>query len=410
MELAIGLGIAALGYGIGSAFKKQPDEMDFQSEYQDYQGEEDGMSRDQDLAPPLTYGQSIQDSSTYPYDFKENVPSIAPEYEPDEIRAANDDLSDLPQGTAGVKTQNQPFFQNQPGTYNEPMLDTKLSVQTGTNNVAWNPKQELETMYEPVEVGHVNGAPVQLENPMAYYQGVINQTPKYNNVGPTDRLNVGPGLGLDADVPAANGFHDPTRILPADLGYKTNQFGGRVIVGRAQHDKPTQSKTMGIYRRDNIEMKTEGYQGIATHKAKTHHPQTERHTIQEDAHRNNLSKRGLPYNETGPMNRSSGNVLPGHLASGYEEILTDRDQANPFTGIAKGTDLPETIGESHVQERPHSDYMGVARGNDGIRGKKGTSVKNRQPYDQFRFDNDLAALQLQDNEVAIRPLSEIASM
>lgn len=406
MELAIGFGLAAIGYGLSSMFPRNQNDDLIENEIETPQGGEG-----ETLAPTDTYGQVIQSEETYPYDFKERVKTIDPRYEPDEIRAANDDLSDLHPGTLGVQTKQQPFFPKQPGTMNEPMLQTKLSVHTGIKNAAWNPKTEIEPMNAPAEVGHVNGAPVDLEIHRAYYTDVLNRNPVFNNVGPTERVNVGPGLGLDPTVPAANGFHDPTRILPADLGYKMNQFGGRVIVGRALQDKPTQNSTLGIYRRDNIESTIDGYEGIATHRAKSHHPHNQRYTIQEDGNRNNLSKKGLQHNETGVMDRSSGNVLPGHLGSGFEEILTNRDMTSDFTAPAKGLDRQENskIGTANTTLRPSSDYGGIPRGPDGIRDKQGTHVRDRQDYRPFEFDHSLASVQLKTNEVAIRPLHELAA-
>lgn len=44
-----------------------------------------------------------------------------------------------------------------------------------------------------------------------------NVTNKMNNLQPIERMNVGPGLGTDPDVPAAGGFHNFFRVLPANI-------------------------------------------------------------------------------------------------------------------------------------------------------------------------------------------------
>lgn len=44
-----------------------------------------------------------------------------------------------------------------------------------------------------------------------------NVTNKMNNVQPVERRNVGPGLGLDPNVPAAGGFHNFFRALPNNI-------------------------------------------------------------------------------------------------------------------------------------------------------------------------------------------------
>jgi len=44
-----------------------------------------------------------------------------------------------------------------------------------------------------------------------------NITNKMNNLQPIERKNVGPGLGVDASVPAAGGFHDFFRALPNNI-------------------------------------------------------------------------------------------------------------------------------------------------------------------------------------------------
>lgn len=407
MEVAIAAGLAAVGYGLGNLFPKasQPDPPT-----------EARLKDSEELGPVSTdvmYGPKIVKGDAIEYTVRDNLDPIDPENDPGEVRAANDDSAPYDDGLAGVTLNpKQPFITNQPGTFNDEMLGNKAHVMTGAvDNPGWYKKEEQQPMFDPKVLTHVSGAPVQLDQSKSFVDGVMRQTPVYNNVGPTDRLLVGPGLGLDPDVPAANGYHDPVRINPYDPSYKKNQFGGRVLIQRPPIDKPTLPKQLGIYKRSNIEVEIDERKGIATHKTDGPRPQVETFTVQDDGHRNNLSKKGLEYNETGVAHRG-GSIMGGYNMSGFEEILTQRDVQSEFTAPARGLDSQPDgkIGDAKTPVRPDTDYMGVARGSDNFRGKKAAgSVKDRQDYEQYRFDLDLAANQLDTNEIAIRPFSEVAA-
>ena len=53
------------------------------------------------------------------------------------------------------------------------------------------------------------------------------------NVLPTQHIRVGPGVGVDASVPATDGFHPMLRVLPQDFGWKKNNLNGTVVPGGA---------------------------------------------------------------------------------------------------------------------------------------------------------------------------------
>jgi len=53
------------------------------------------------------------------------------------------------------------------------------------------------------------------------------------NVLPTQQIRVGPGVGVDASVPAADGFHPMLRVLPEDFGWKKNNLNGAIVPGGA---------------------------------------------------------------------------------------------------------------------------------------------------------------------------------
>ena len=75
---------------------------------------------------------------------------------------------------------------------------------------------------------------------------------KMNNLSPVEKQLVGPGLGVDANVPATGGFQQLYRVNPTNVGaYKLTTLPGRSgpaadttggrrgVVGELTHDKPT---------------------------------------------------------------------------------------------------------------------------------------------------------------------------
>jgi hypothetical protein len=58
---------------------------------------------------------------------------------------------------------------------------------------------------------------------------------KHNNISPVPQIRVGPGLGLDANTPAADGFHPMLRVLPHNEGAITrNNLPGGFNHGASQ--------------------------------------------------------------------------------------------------------------------------------------------------------------------------------
>lgn len=69
----------------------------------------------------------------------------------------------------------------------------------------------------------------------------LHVSDKHNNVGPCEKVMVGPGLGLGPDVQAAGGFHQGYRILPTNrMNFErlNRETPGRVIPGGAPISKP----------------------------------------------------------------------------------------------------------------------------------------------------------------------------
>jgi hypothetical protein len=77
-------------------------------------------------------------------------------------------------------------------------------------------------------VNFVNGMPVQDFRDRPWISGQMN------NLGPTEKVMVGPGLGVGSDVPATGGFQQVYRVLPNNVGaYRLTTLPGRA--GPAQN-------------------------------------------------------------------------------------------------------------------------------------------------------------------------------
>lgn len=110
-------------------------------------------------------------------------------------------------------------------------LDMATS-QTGT----YCKKKEVPAMFKPewtatavTSSGSGASVPFGMDQATRYIP-----SQKQNNVLPTQQMRVGPGLGVDTNVAASDGFHPMLRILPKNVGdYKKNNLEGRVVPGGA---------------------------------------------------------------------------------------------------------------------------------------------------------------------------------
>jgi len=78
-----------------------------------------------------------------------------------------------------------------------------------------------------------------------------------NNVSSSERINVGPGLGIDPTVPASGGFHSQFRILPQNVGeYKLTTLPGRfgtpghLVSSGSARQKVTQNRPQKVWVRE----------------------------------------------------------------------------------------------------------------------------------------------------------------
>lgn len=80
---------------------------------------------------------------------------------------------------------------------------------------------------------YVNGEPVKDFRDRQYISG------KMNNLSPSTKELVGPGLGVPANVPAYGGFQQMYRVNPINVGeYKLTQLPGRSNHGHALNKQP----------------------------------------------------------------------------------------------------------------------------------------------------------------------------
>ena len=117
----------------------------------------------------------------------------------------------------------------------------------GHGGVGINPqaKQEQPSFGEVAFMKHVNGEPVRDFRDRPWVSG------KMNNLAPTEKNMVGPGLNVGADVPAYGGYQQLFRVNPTNVGaYRLTTLPGRAgpagdvtggrgqIIGTVTHDKP----------------------------------------------------------------------------------------------------------------------------------------------------------------------------
>jgi hypothetical protein len=121
---------------------------------------------------------------------------------------------------------------------------SKLETFTGTDEM-WMHKRETGPMFSPAEqqTGWVFGSPG-IRPDLDRYKGDIW---KRSNESPVEKVNVGPGIGIDYTVPAQGGFQQFTRLMPNNVNdYKANQLEGRVNTGAWGISHPTSQYINGV--------------------------------------------------------------------------------------------------------------------------------------------------------------------
>ena len=124
-----------------------------------------------------------------------------------------------------------------------PLLKT-LELFTGTDSTFMH-KRESGPLFSPAEqqTSWTFGAPAFRPDLDRYKVSLTKRT----NESPIEKIQVGPGLGLDYSVPASGGFQQFTRILPNNVSdYKANQLEGRVAGGGWHVSHPTSQFLNGV--------------------------------------------------------------------------------------------------------------------------------------------------------------------
>jgi len=190
------------------------------------------------------------------YFLRRNDKDVSPSDKPTVVRIIDDDdgnvgpYEDLPLPSdqlaafdeRALKRFNDSFFPNKSGiiapwyktrtnTTNAEMKQRTLDRFTGTDSTYRN-KREVEAIFKPTPQNIDSSG---REGNTARYDPEIYRsslTEKQQNTLPFQQIQVGPGIGVDASTPAADGFHSMARVMPVDgLAHKSSEMGGRVIAG-----------------------------------------------------------------------------------------------------------------------------------------------------------------------------------
>lgn len=127
-----------------------------------------------------------------------------------------------------------PFFSSVRKQHtNDALKQRRMEIFTG-NDPTWKSKRESEAIFQPTpqnitSSGTAGNAPTyDTTRQSASVSGI------QNNVLPFNQIRVGPGVGVDPTVPAADGFHSMYRVMPVDAtGHRTNTLEGRIVPGAA---------------------------------------------------------------------------------------------------------------------------------------------------------------------------------
>jgi Family of unknown function (DUF5899) len=228
MEYLIGAAIVALGYGLSNSRKKAPPITASASSTSPTQ-----QAQQRDIA--------VNRAASYPFPQEPQSSTALLKQQEDESQKRWDDA--ITPATSGIiNSRLVPFYRSMKSQNNNPkisqylmerntgLLDSSYSV-TGT----WKPKRETTPFFQPTPQPVMSTG--QSGNPITYSKELetARVSGVQNNVLPFAQQRIGPGVGVDATVAAAGGFHYGTyRVNPIDAwGYKLNHLEGRIVPGAA---------------------------------------------------------------------------------------------------------------------------------------------------------------------------------
>lgn len=120
----------------------------------------------------------------------------------------------------------------------------KLEIFTGLDEMYMH-KRETSPFFSPAEqqTGWVYGAPAFRPDMERFKTNIWMRA----NESPVEKIQVGPGIGLDYTVPAQGGLQQFARVLPNNVSdYKANQLENRVNGGKWSVDHPTSQYIHGV--------------------------------------------------------------------------------------------------------------------------------------------------------------------
>jgi hypothetical protein len=130
------------------------------------------------------------------------------------------------------------------GFANQTPFRQKLADFTGCDDMYMH-KREVGNMFSPAEgiTGWVFGSPDVRPDLDRYKDGLWMR----NGEAPCEKVQVGPGIGLDYTVAAEGGFQQYNRLVPNNTSeYKSNQLEGRVNAGKWFVNHPESQITAGV--------------------------------------------------------------------------------------------------------------------------------------------------------------------
>ena len=146
----------------------------------------------------------------------------------------------------------------------------RMEMFTGAEDT-WRHKSEQPVLFEPYEVRATIGSSGIARPTDASYdpQEIIERNvfgSQMNNVLPFDQRRVGPGIGVGADVPSADGLHSQFRVLPTEAmnAHRINQLPGRSASGAALAGRTKGGRRPGEMQvnRPSLVMETPGVTGL----------------------------------------------------------------------------------------------------------------------------------------------------
>ena len=180
-----------------------------------------------------------------------------------------------------VQNKLQPFFRSARGQNTNDGMKNRLhdlftgstlfdKSQTGT----YQHKVEAPSLFKPVPQAVSSSGSA--GNPVCLDRQMPVPSMLQNNVLPTEQIRVGPGVGLGAEVTAADGFHPQLRIMPQNVNeYRINQLETRVIAGGARNSMRPVDPNQTVNRPPRVWdiNRRPPEQGMAAVTARTHRPE-----------------------------------------------------------------------------------------------------------------------------------------